>query len=76
MDDRRISRRDALIQTGSTLAAIAFFQTPAFAWARPGETTIPFLDQPPAPPDLRQALATVDRHVTGYIDTARIGNAA
>ena len=33
-------------------------------------------DQPPAPPDLRQALATVDRHVTGYIDTARIGNAA
>ncbi len=50
MDDRLISRRDALIQTGGTLAAIAFFQSPLFAWARPGETTIPFLDQPTAPP--------------------------
>ena len=50
MDDRRISRRDALIQTGGTLVAVAFFQSPLFAWARPGETTIPFVDQPTAPP--------------------------
>lgn len=33
-------------------------------------------DQPPAPPDLRDALATIDHHVTSYITTARLGNAA
>ena len=45
MDDaRRISRRDALIQTGGTLAAVAFFQSPLLAWGKPGETTIPWVD--------------------------------
>jgi hypothetical protein len=33
-------------------------------------------DQPPAPPELRRALATIDRHVLGYADQARFGNAA
>lgn len=33
-------------------------------------------DQAPAPAELRRALATIDRHVNSYIDTARIGNAA
>ena len=33
-------------------------------------------DQAPAPATLRQALATIDSHVRGYIDNARIGNAA
>jgi hypothetical protein len=33
-------------------------------------------DQPPAPPPLRRALATVDRHLHGYLDHARLGNAA
>jgi hypothetical protein len=33
-------------------------------------------DTPPAPPELRQALATIDRHVTSYITAARLGNAA
>lgn len=33
-------------------------------------------DGPPAPPDLRDALRTIDQHVHGYIDHARIGNAA
>jgi hypothetical protein len=33
-------------------------------------------DQPPAPPDLREALATIDHHITGYITAARLGNAA
>jgi hypothetical protein len=33
-------------------------------------------DRPPAPLELRSALATVDRHVNNYIDTARIGKAA
>jgi predicted MarR family transcription regulator len=33
-------------------------------------------DTPPAPPELRQALATIDHHVTGYITAARLGNAA
>ena len=33
-------------------------------------------DRPPAPTDLRRALATVDRHVNGYTDNARIGKAA
>ncbi len=33
-------------------------------------------DAPPAPLELRQALHTIDRHVRGYIDEARLGNAA
>jgi hypothetical protein len=33
-------------------------------------------DQPPAPAELRRALATIDRHLDSYLDTARIGNAA
>jgi hypothetical protein len=31
---------------------------------------------PPAPTELRQAPATIDRHVRDYIDEARLGNAA
>jgi hypothetical protein len=30
-------------------------------------------DQPQAPPGLRQALATIDRHVSDYIAQARLG---
>src|SRR5215813_13146138 len=60
MDDRRISRRDALIQTGGTLAAVAFFQSPLFALARPGETNIPFADQPPAAPPPLAGLNQLD----------------
>ncbi len=33
-------------------------------------------DHPPAPPELRHALRVIDRHVHGYIDTARLGTAA
>ena len=33
-------------------------------------------DQPPAPPELRHALATIDRHVHTYTDRARLRNAA
>ena len=33
-------------------------------------------DAPPAPTELRRALATIDRHVAGYAATARLGNAA
>ena len=33
-------------------------------------------DQPPAPADLRAALATIDRHLHQYSDQARIGKAA
>ena len=33
-------------------------------------------DQPPAPPELRTALATIERHVRGHIDHARLGKAA
>jgi hypothetical protein len=31
---------------------------------------------PPAPPELRHALATIDSHIRGYIDNARLRNAA
>jgi hypothetical protein len=31
---------------------------------------------PPAPIELRHALHTIDRHVHGYIDDARLGNPA
>jgi DMSO/TMAO reductase YedYZ molybdopterin-dependent catalytic subunit len=60
MDVRGITRRDALIQTGSTLAAIAFFQSPLFAWGREGEKTVPFLDQPTEPPPPLQGLNQLD----------------
>lgn len=33
-------------------------------------------DEAPAPAPLRQALATIDHHVNGYIDDARMKNAA
>jgi len=33
-------------------------------------------DTPPAPPQLRAALATIDHHITGYTTAARLGNAA
>lgn len=33
-------------------------------------------DKPPAPPELRQALRTIDRHIHAYIDTARLRTAA
>lgn len=33
-------------------------------------------DHPPAPLELRRALNTIDRHVHGYADQARLGNAA
>ncbi len=33
-------------------------------------------DQPPAPAELRTALAAIDQHVHGYIDHARLGTAA
>jgi hypothetical protein len=33
-------------------------------------------DAPPAPPELRHALATIDRHVHGYITNAHLGTAA
>ena len=33
-------------------------------------------DAPPAAPELRTALATIDRHVAGYADRARLGKAA
>jgi hypothetical protein len=33
-------------------------------------------DRPPAPPELRHALTTIDHAITGYIASARLGNAA
>ena len=33
-------------------------------------------DQPPAPIELRRALATIDRSISTYIDQARLGTAA
>jgi DMSO/TMAO reductase YedYZ molybdopterin-dependent catalytic subunit len=46
----RIPRREFLVRSGSTLAALSFFDSPLFAWGRKGETTVPFLDQPPKAP--------------------------
>lgn len=33
-------------------------------------------DAPPAPPELRQGLATIDHHINGYSTTAGLRNAA
>ena len=67
MNDRDISRRDALIGTGGTLAAIAFFQTPLFAWGRRGEKTIAFLDQPTEPPPPLKGLNQLDWQAMGTV---------
>jgi DMSO/TMAO reductase YedYZ molybdopterin-dependent catalytic subunit len=45
-----ISRREALSRGSNVLAALAFFDSPLFAWAQEGERTIPWVDQPPPPP--------------------------
>ena len=37
---------------------------------------LPAANAPPAPAELRHALATIDRHARCYIDEARLGNAA
>ena len=53
-EPRQPSRRELLIQGGSTLAVLALFDSPLFAqqWgASTGERVIPFLDQPPEPPE-------------------------
>jgi len=50
IDLPRFSRREALIQGSTTLALLAFFDSPLFGWGRQGETIVPFLDQPPPPP--------------------------
>jgi hypothetical protein len=33
-------------------------------------------DRPPAPPPLRQALRTIDQHITDYLKHARLPTAA
>ncbi len=51
----------------------------AITYTKLGRRLIPPLlagDQPPAPTELRQALATIDRHVTNYLDHARLRTAA
>ncbi len=46
----RNPRREFLSRGGSALAVLSFLDSPLFAWGRTGETTIPFLDQPPKAP--------------------------
>jgi DMSO/TMAO reductase YedYZ molybdopterin-dependent catalytic subunit len=45
-----IPRREFLARGGSALAVLSFFESPLFARGRPGEATVPFLDQPPKAP--------------------------
>ena len=55
------------------------------ATARPGSNGVPWLrlprpliatDRPPAPVEIRHALATIDRHVSARIAASRLGNTA
>lgn len=53
MSESLWTRRDMLLKGGSTLAVLAFFDSPLFAqvWgAREGERVLSFLDPPPPPP--------------------------
>jgi hypothetical protein len=43
---------------------------------RPAATTANRRRPPTGPAELRTALATIDRHVLGYLQDARLGNAA
>ena len=45
-----LPRRQFLAGSGSMVAVLCLFDSPLFAWGRRGETTIPFLDQPPKAP--------------------------
>jgi DMSO/TMAO reductase YedYZ molybdopterin-dependent catalytic subunit len=47
---RPVPRRQFLAGGGTLLAVLSIFDSPLFAWGRKGETTLPFLDQPPKAP--------------------------
>ncbi|MDJ0358487.1 hypothetical protein [Paenarthrobacter sp. PH39-S1] len=75
-------RRNGLIEHRShsnTYTLTADGQRIALSYTKvPNRILRPLLaaDRAPAPAPLRQALATIDRHVRGYIDNARLGNTA
>ncbi len=55
-----LSRRRALVEGGTALAALALFERSLFAWGREGEQTVPFLDQPTSPPPTLPDLNLLD----------------
>jgi len=61
-----VSRREALLRGGAGLAALALFNSPLFAWGREGEETIPFLDQPPPPPEALVNLLGTDLNLLDW----------
>ncbi|HET7292227.1 MAG TPA: sulfite oxidase [Vicinamibacteria bacterium] len=59
-EPRTLSRRQALAQGSGMLAALAFLDSHVFAAALEGERTLPFLDQPSAPPAVLGDVSLLD----------------
>jgi hypothetical protein len=69
----RIPRTNTYVLTPDGARVAVFYTKVHGRLLRP---LIAAADQPPAPMELRRALATIDRHIADYADNARLGAAA
>ncbi len=69
---RRIEHTNRYVLTPDGLKAAIFYTKLHNRLLRP----LLAAGQPPAPPELRAALRTIDQHINGYITHARLGQAA
>ena len=69
----RVPRTNTYVLTPEGLRVAVFYTKLHGRLLRP---LVAAADQPPAPVELRRALATIDRVVADYVDNARLGSAA
>ena len=69
---RRIERTNAYVLTPDGIRFAVFYTKLHNRLLRP----LMAADQPQAPPELREALRTLNRHVDDYVTRARLGKAA
>jgi hypothetical protein len=69
---RRIERTHRYVLTPDGIKFAVFYTKLHNRLLRP----LMAADQPPAPPDLRQALHVISQHVDAYTSRARLGKAA
>jgi hypothetical protein len=69
----RIPRTNTYVLTPDGLRVAVFYTKLHGRLLRP---LVAAPDHPPAPPELRRALVTIDHVITGYVDNARLGSAA
>jgi len=69
----RVPRTNTYVLTPEGLRVAVFYTKLHGRLLRP---LVAGADQPPAPVELRRALATIDRVIGDYVDNARLGTAA